>query len=230
MSRISKKKPKIAAVIIGSAARTAIKKAVSQGADLLEARIDTFRSLDPASIAVSLKELKRSSRLPLILTVRSKKEGGARDIPDKKRLELFTALMPFADYVDIEASSSGILKNVLKSAAKERKKAIVSYHNFKSTPGDKKLKEIIESSLSAGADIVKVAAYVNSLEDLGRLSRLLSLSDRLIVIGMGPLGAASRVFFPMIGSLMTYGSVTGKTAPGQPTLKDLRKEFSRYRI
>ena len=230
MSRTGKTRPKIAAVITGSAASTVVEKAVSQGADLLEARIDTFRSLDPASLAVALKELKRSSRLPLILTVRSKKEGGARDIPDEKRLELFNSLMKFADYVDIEASSSGILKNVLKSATKERKKSIVSYHNFKSTPGDKKFKEIIESALSSGADIVKLATYVNSFEDLRRLSRLLSLSDRLIIIGMGPLGAASRVFFPMIGSLITYRSITGKTAPGQLKLKDLKKEFSRFGI
>jgi len=230
MSRTGKTRPKIAAVITGSTASTVVEKAVSQGADLLEARIDTFRSLDPASLAVALKELKRSSRLPLILTVRSKKEGGARDIPDEKRLELFNSLMKFADYVDIEASSSGILKNVLKSATKERKKSIVSYHNFKSTPGDKKFKEIIESALSSGADIVKLATYVNSFEDLRRLSRLLSLSDRLIIIGMGPLGAASRVFFPMIGSLITYGSITGKTAPGQMSIRDLKKEFSRYSL
>lgn len=228
MSRDGRKRPKIAAVITGQAARAAVKKAASEGAGLIEARIDTFRDLDPAGLADSLKEIKRLSRLPLILTIRSRKEGGARHIHDGKRLDLFNALIPFADYVDIEASSSTILKSVLKSAAKAGKKAIVSCHNFKSTPGDKKLKEIIDSALSSGADIVKLAAYVNSPADLVRLSRLLSISDRLIVIGMGPLGAASRVFFPMIGSLITYGSITGKTAPGQLSVKDLKREFSRY--
>ena len=230
MSRTVNKRPKIAAVVVGSAANAAIKKAVSEGAALIEARIDTFRSLDPAALAASLKEIKRSSRLPIILTVRSKKEGGLGDIPGEERLFLFNSLMKFADYVDIEASSSGIFKSVIKSAKKERKKVIVSYHNFKSTPGDKKLKKIIESALLSGADTVKVATFVNSPGDLGRLARLFSLSDRLIVIGMGPLGAASRVFFPMIGSLLTYGSTTGKTAPGQMSIRELKREFSRYSL
>ncbi len=228
MSRTVNKRPKIAAVVVGSTAMAAVKKAVREGADLIEARIDMMRSLDPIRLAAYLDEIRHSSRLPLILTIRSKKEGGARDIPDEQRLSLFNSLMKSADYVDIEASSSGILKSVLKSAKKEGKKTIVSYHNFKSTPGDKKLKEIIMSARRSGADIVKVATYVTSTGDLRRLTSLLSLSQGLIVIGMGPLGAASRVFFPFLGSLFTYGSITGKTAPGQMSVRELRKEFSRY--
>ena len=75
---------------------------------------------------------------------------------------------------------------------------------------------------------MKIATYVNTPDDLRRLVRLPSSRDNLIVIGMGAFGAASRVFFPMIGSLFSYGSITGKTAPGQLSLRDLKREFKRY--
>ncbi|MBZ0221079.1 MAG: type I 3-dehydroquinate dehydratase [Candidatus Methylomirabilis sp.] len=221
-------KARTAAVITGGATDSAARKAVSGGAGLLEARIDTFRSLDPGSISSSLKRLKEITGLPIILTIRSRAEGGMARLTESERLGLFRELIPYADYVDIEARSSGIFKDVVKSAKGKRKKVIASYHNFRTTPGDTKLNEIIESGRSAGADIIKLATLVDSPGDLRRLARLLFDHKDLIVIGMGALGAASRVFFPIIGSLVTYGSVSGKTAPGQLSLGALKKEFERY--
>ncbi|HBG46284.1 MAG TPA: type I 3-dehydroquinate dehydratase [Deltaproteobacteria bacterium] len=229
MSRIKKSRgPKAAAVIVGMISPSIVKRAISNGADLLEVRIDTFRDKKPEVLAASLKDLKKSCKLPIILTIRSRAEGGQAHLDDDTRISLFNTLIPFAEYVDIEISSSGILKNVVKSAKKDGKKVIASHHDFKSTPDDKKLNKIIDSGLSSGADIVKIATYVNTPDDLRRLVRLPSSRDNLIVIGMGAFGAASRVFFPMIGSLFSYGSITGKTAPGQLSLRDLKREFKRY--
>lgn len=217
-----------AAVITGGSSDSAAEKAVSGGAGLIEARVDTFRSLDPQAVSYFLKKLKKTAGLPIILTIRSRAEGGAASMTEKERLALFTALIPWADYVDIEISSSGIFKDVVKSAKGKRKKVIASYHNFRSTPGHVKLNNIIDSGRSAGADIIKLATHVGSPGDLRRLARLLFEHEDMIVIGMGALGAASRFFFPMIGSLVTYGSVSGTTAPGQPTLGAIKKEFARY--
>src|SRR3989304_4571205 len=49
-----------------------------------------------------------------------------------------------------------------------------------------------------------------------------------IVIGMGKKGVNSRVFFPLAGSLVTYGSIDRKTAPGQLPLKELKGLISRF--
>lgn len=228
MSSKSLGKTRTVAVITGGATDSAARKAVSGGAGLVEARVDTFRELDPQSVSSSLKKLKKITGLPIILTIRSRAEGGMARMTEKERLGLFTALIPYADYVDIEVRSSGIFKNVVKSAKGKRKKVIASYHNFRSTPHDTKLNEIIESGRSGGADIIKLATHVGSPGDLRRLARLLFEYEDMIVIGMGPRGGASRVFFPMIGSLVTYGSISGKTAPGQLTLGALKKEFGRY--
>ncbi|MBI5468583.1 MAG: type I 3-dehydroquinate dehydratase [Deltaproteobacteria bacterium] len=218
--------PVVAGVIVGELKGSTVKKAIRDGADILEVRVDTFKDRDPEAIKKDLKTI--GSALPLLLTVRSVKEGGANPITDKKRAEIFEALMPFADMVDIELSSGGILKTVVNSASRHGKQVIISYHNFKATPGVKALQDIVRKARRSGAGIVKIATFVKGPEDLRRLAKILSEFNDLIVIGMGGPGACSRVFFPMLGSLITYGSIDRPTAPGQIALKEIKKEFGRY--
>ncbi|MBI5491972.1 MAG: type I 3-dehydroquinate dehydratase [Deltaproteobacteria bacterium] len=222
------KAPGIAGVLAGEINGASIKRAARSGADLTEVRVDTFRERDPDTLAEGLKRLRSKANLPVILTVRSRKEGGKYAIGDKERLELFKNLMPFADIADIELSSGGIIKNVVDSAKGHGKKVIISYHNFKTTPGDRILQEIVRKARAKGGDIVKIAAFARGPQDLRRLARILTDSKDLIVIAMGKAGSASRVLFPAIGSLITYGSLTDKTAPGQMSVKELKTEFRRY--
>jgi 3-dehydroquinate dehydratase-1 len=222
------KAPCVAAVITGGVNAGPIRKAASLGAGLLEIRVDTFTAVEPVRLLASFEKLKKITKLPILLTIRSKKEGGQSELPDRQRAALFSALIPFADLVDIELSSGGILKNVVDSAKRVKKRVIISHHDFESTPGDKKLRKIFDSALDAGADIVKIASMVNTRDDLKRLAGLLCSESGLIIIGMGKLGKPSRVFFPMLGSLITYGSITRSTAPGQMSLKEMRSELRRY--
>lgn len=220
--------PMAAGVIADRVDSKALKRAIAEGADLLELRVDTFKDLDPEALEKDIRAVR--GRLPLLITVRSVKEGGVNRIPDKKRLEIFNALMPFADMVDIELSSGKILKNVIDSARRQGKKVIVSYHDFKSTPGLKILQDIIKKARNSGADFVKIAAFAKSREDVKRLARILTDHEGLIVIAMGEASKGSRVFFPMLGSLVTYGSITAATAPGQMTLKEIKREFRFFGI
>lgn len=219
-----------AGVIIGGINGRAVAKGVSEGADILEIRLDTFADLTPIKAQRELERLKGISSLPILLTLRSKKEGGSADISDKERLSIISAAIRYADLIDIELGARSILKNVIDLAHENGKAVVVSYHNFKATPGTKVLGDIIGKARSAGADLVKIAAFAKKKDDIKRLAGLLIDSDDLIIIAMGPIGVASRVFFPVLGSRITYGSVTGKTAPGQISLKELKKEFRRYGI
>lgn len=222
--------PAAAGVIIGNINNRVVAKAVSQGADILEVRLDTFDDLTDAGVRKELKRLKEITSLPVLLTLRSKKEGGSADISDKERLRIISAAIEYADIVDIELGARSILKSVIDLAHKNGKRAVVSYHNFKATPGLKALRDTIDRARSAGADLVKIAAFARKKEDVKRLAGLLTDSNDLVIIAMGPIGALSRVFFPVLGSRITYGSVTGKTAPGQISLKEIKKEFNRYGI
>ena len=224
--------PSVAAagVIIGRIDNRVVARAVSQGADIIEVRLDTFDDLSPVKVERALKHLREITSVPILLTLRSRREGGTAEISDKERLNIITEAIRYADIVDIELGARSILKNVIDLAHKTGKPAVVSYHNFKATPGTKVLVDIISKARSTGADLVKIAAFANKKEDIKRLARLLTDSNDLIMIAMGPIGVASRVFFPILGSRITYGSVTGKTAPGQISLKEIKKEFLRYGI
>lgn len=220
----------ITGVIIGGIRGKAVAKTVSQGADIIEVRLDTFDGLSSEKAQKALKDLREATTLPILLTLRSRREGGAAELSDKERLKIITEAIRYADIVDIELGARSIIKDVIDLAHKYGKLAIVSHHDFKRTPGAKVIDGIIEKARRAGADLVKIAAFANKKEDIKRLARPLTDSDDLIMIAMGPIGAASRVFFPLLGSRITYGSVTGKTAPGQLSLKDLRKEIDRFGI
>lgn len=228
------KAPKAAAVITGSVDTRTVRKALKEGADLLEVRVDTFSSLDLPFLIESFKKLKdltstgSGRSIPVLLTVRSAREGGRQVIPEEVRAEIFSSLITYSDMIDIELSSRGIIKNVVDSAKRARRKVIVSYHNFKATPVASRLNDTVKEGRSAGADIVKIAAMAKSGSDLKRLAGLLIGSSNLIVIAMGEAGAPSRVFFPFLGSLITYGSVGDATAPGQLSLKDLIGELRHY--
>ncbi|MBI5642005.1 MAG: type I 3-dehydroquinate dehydratase [Deltaproteobacteria bacterium] len=226
--KVFKSKPCTAGVIVGGVNGGIVKKAVKDGAEILEVRIDTFSDRGIDKLKKDFIKLKALTDLPILLTVRSAKEGGKYPIDSEKRAEIFENLIPFSDIIDIELSSSEIMKDVVNSAKRKGKKVIISYHNFKSTPGESDLQGIIRKARQKGGDIVKIAAFAADPLDLKRLAGFLINSNDLIIIAMGQSGAASRVFFPMLGSLVTYGSLTGSTAPGQLSLKDLRKEFKRY--
>ncbi|OGQ53125.1 MAG: type I 3-dehydroquinate dehydratase [Deltaproteobacteria bacterium RIFCSPLOWO2_02_FULL_53_8] len=220
--------PRIAGVIAGGLSVASVKKAARLGADLIEVRVDALVNRDPARLIERFKEIKAdavASRVPILLTVRSVKEGGRLPLTDGERLALFTTLMPFADLVDIELSSHRLLKDVLKSAKKSGTRLIVSYHNFVSTPGHAALSRIIKKGREAGAQYVKIAAVANDRATLKRLAGLLTTEDRLIVIAMGDYGRPSRIFFPLLGSALTYGSIADSTAPGQMTVDEIKKSW-----
>ena len=236
MIRLGKKRlgngPTIAAVVADRLGKADLTRAERTGADLVELRLDTLKKRDSGTLIKTLSEFRRTSNLPLLLTIRSKKEGGRYVVKDDERLRLFTELTPYVDGVDIELSSKKILKDVVKIARRSKKTVVVSFHDFKATPGASALAATVKKAREAGGQIVKVAAYAKGPEELRRLNSLLIAEEKaekgMIVIAMGGGGKMSRVFFPLIGSLITYGSVTSSTAPGQMSVKEIKKELARY--
>ena len=91
---------------------------------------------------------------------------------------------------------------------------------------------LADEARERGATITKIAAMAATGGDRNRLLDLLRqrvvARQGMIVIAMGPHGAASRVFFPLCGSLLTYGFLEEAVAPGQLSIRDLRAELARY--
>ncbi len=196
--------------------------------DILEIRVDQFKKIEPAHIK-NVINVRREIGVPLILTVRSKKEGGQRDVPNQLKLNIFKENIPLVDAVDIELESP-ILSEVVKTARKNKKIVIVSWHNLKMTPKDKTLKDILNKAKRSGADIIKIAAKASKKDDLIRLTRwtIDNRSENIITISLGDTGSISRLVFPVLGSLITYAYLNNPSGPGQRPLGELCEHLRIY--
>jgi len=202
--------------------------AVRRYADAIELRIDRFERHEPAYVEQVCRAA-GALGLPRIATVRAADEGGAVALADAQRLAIFDAVSAAVDAVDIELRAP-ICRTVVDGARRRGKLAIVSLHDFAATPSDTELGAHIDAAFDAGADIAKIAAHAASAADTDRLLGVLRARRErgLIVIAMGAHGIASRVFFPLFGSLLTYGFAVQEGAPGQLPLAELYGALQRY--
>lgn len=218
------RRPLIAAVILGKSPVVDALRAKKQGADILELRLDQFKSLKPDYLARTIKEIKRKTHLPLIATLRHRSEE--KFLPPRYRLsedmryEMLSGILPLVEAVDIELRAKTIIRPLIRRAHSLNKKVIVSYHNFKKTPSFKELASIAREARGTGADIVKITALARREEEVARLMVFTYLSRvrPLVTISMGPIGSISRLISPIFGSCIVYAAVTKKAAPGQFTL------------
>jgi len=204
-----------------------IERAVREGADIAELRIDEFANRDAGHV---IGEAKRFVPLPVLGTIRCEAEGGKWvGVSDTDRLELYRAIIPYVDAVDVELSSGAILSDVIAAAHAAHKPVIVSFHDFARTPECSVLDDVARRARDAGGDIVKVAAMCTAREDVRRLAAftIRNAEAGVVAIGMGPIGVSTRVLFPALGSLFTFAAFGQGTAPGQMQLGDLKSIFQK---
>lgn len=226
------KKAAIVVVILEKPLETS-KKAAEKGADILEIRLDLLgiRGLEKA--AEIIREIKSEAGLPVIVTNRSRAEGGKWEGKEEDRTGLLTDLFSFKDgpdAVDIEFSASmeGRSK-VIKAAQDKGKTIIVSSHDFSKTPSPQEMKAILAEMFLAGADIAKLAVMPQSMEDVLNLLRVtLDFKNKgksVCTIAMGKQGKHTRVVAPLYGSVLTYASIEGDSvaAPGQLPADEVKK-------
>lgn len=145
---------------------------------------------------------------------------------DNERIEILTESIELgAKYVDVEIESNNNLIQKIKASAEETDcQLIISYHNFKETPGVQFLEKQMELAFQAGADIVKMATQVNSIDDIQILLELYKKSGRKLILGMGEMGKILRIAALKFGSEFTFASLdtANVTAPGQLTYNEMK--------
>ena len=214
--------PKVAIVVSDKELNSSIE---SRNIDIVEIRLDQFKRLDTSYVRKNIAA-RKNLNLPLILTIRSKKEGGNRIIPEKSKSKLFKDIISLVDAVDIELQSP-VLSTVVNIAKKNKKIIIISWHDLKLTPNDKILTDILNKAKAKGAHIVKIATKANNAEDVNRLMRFTqkNKSKNIITIALGSIGAISRLSFPMAGSLITYSYINKPSGLGQIPLDILQEQL-----
>src|SRR5262245_3635958 len=173
--------------------------------DLFELRLDRL-----AGIADQLENFLPKLRASLIITARHPHEGGTGRLRVGQRRKLLARFLDHANFVDIELRSARALRPLLKLAKDKKIRRIISFHNFKSTPSKRTLAAKARTAKSHGADIFKVATRTDSPMELGRLVDFMTsnrLDLALAVMGIGKLGAISRVLLARAGSVLVYASV-----------------------
>jgi len=190
-------------------------KIIERGeADLYELRVDAMESFE------GIEKLKSFGN-KLIITVRSKEEGGFREISDEERLKLFEEFMKVKPaFVDVEFKSK-IAKNVIELAREKGVRVIISYHNFEKTPSFEELKALLEEMKKLKADVIKMVTFAKHYLDNVRIVRLYEYEKDLIAFCMGEKGKISRAF-SLILSPFTYASLGEAAAPGQLSVEDMK--------
>src|SRR3954471_13176938 len=186
-------------------------EASTQGADLVELRLDLVRDPDVSGAL-------EGRRSPLIVTCRAKWEGGGFTGSESERLTILgEALRQGADYVDVEFKAG--FDDLIRST--RGKQIVLSMHDFEGVPAD--LAAQVRAMRATGADIVKVAVMARSLFDNLSFLDLRDESCRSVFVGMGACGLPTRLLPAHFGSEWTYAG--DAHAPGQLDASRMLKEF-----
>lgn len=205
---------------------------VAAGADLVEWRADFFEELEQEVKTAETLELLSDilGQVPLLFTIRTKKEGGNREIStdDYVNYNLLAARTGYADLVDVEAfDNEEEKKKLISEIRKLGVKVIASTHDFQKTDSRETLLSRFLEMDASGADILKMAVMPKDFEDVAAImqatNEMTKLTDRpLISMAMGDTGSMSRISGENFGSCVTFGTVGKPSAPGQFPIKELR--------
>lgn len=225
IGNVSLEKPALVLTIAGSESPRSLREAKRLGAQILELRIDRFRFRSEEEVIQKIRTFKKL-RIPIIATIRSRKEGGGRSFPEADRGRLFRKILPWVDAIDLEMNSKHLLK-LIPLAHQKGKRVILSYHNFHTTPPRRVLKNLLRKSLRRRADLVKIAVCPKKRKDVGQLLLFTfeHRKDSIISVAMGQLGRPSRILAPLFGSKLSYTFIGRSQAPGQIPIRQLGPEW-----
>lgn len=196
---------------------------VAAAADVIEIRLDALSDADPSPFLQAIDK-------PLLFTNRPLWEGGAFAGSEEERIApLAKAIDAGAAYVDIELQTAEAVRDPLIARARNSgTEAIVSWHDFKTTPSKQALTQILQRQYRSGAPIGKIVTTARSFLDVLPVLDLQTLASEmgfpLIAFCMGRAGMISRVATLELGGYMTYVApdAGARTAPGQLPLAAMR--------
>jgi 3-dehydroquinate dehydratase I len=202
--------------VIGASAQT----------DVVEFRIDFLDvALDAAKLAaLGPKVASELKGKPLIVTFRTKAEGGNKAIADADYGALYETLLKaqFADLIDVEMfRSEAIVRRLVAAAHDVGAFIVMSSHDFASTPAAAELLARLRRQQELGADVLKLAVMPRDPGDvLELLHATWEMASRyaerpMMTMSMGGTGVVSRLAGEIFGSSMCFGMIGRASAPGQ---------------
>ena len=205
--------------------------------DVVEWRVDWFEDVDHFENVVEvLKELRYIlGDIPLLMTLRTAKEGGEKDIEREAyaQFNIKVAETGMVDMIDVELfTGEETVVRMIREAHKAGVKVIASNHDFEKTPHKDEMVARLRKMQDLGADIVKIAVMPQNRKDVLTLLEATEemaskYADRpIITMSMSGLGVISRLCGEVFGSALTFGAAKKASAPGQVNAEDLHTMLS----
>lgn len=203
--------------------------------DIVEWRIDYYKDVENIEkVKEILAQIRKAlDDIPLLVTFRTAKEGGEKEITLEYYVKLKKAIAEtsYADIIDIElfACDEEMLKEIVNIAHEHGVKVIMSNHDFNKTPNKDEMVARMCKMQDLGADAAKIAVMpLNSKDVIELLTATNEMSCNhdntpVITMSMGPLGVISRLAGETFGSALTFGSAKAASAPGQLEANELYK-------
>lgn len=222
--------PKIAVPFMGSNNEEILKEVEylkTIKVDIAEWRIDYYKEVENLEKVKEILSMVRKAlgEIPLLVTFRTAKEGGEREISIEYYVELKKAIAETknADLIDVELfiAEDEKVKDIVETAHKFGSKVIMSNHDFHKTPERAEIVKRLCKMQELGADIPKIAVMpVDAKDVLELLSATYEMKSEhgatpIITMSMGSLGVVSRLAGETFGSALTFGSAKTASAPGQ---------------
>lgn len=203
-----------------------INQAFSFGADYVEIRFD-FLNLSDMNEALSIaNQVNRKA----VYTLRSPEQGGQFKGNTSERiacLEKLSSSMPML--LDVELDTIKSNDNLAHYLGEQNASLLISWHDFEKTPSNAQLTNLLYEMRKYSQNVKVVTTAQKTEDSLGLLELYENtLGINLIAFAMGEAGVLSRLLCVIIGNApFTYASLEKAIAPGQLTIKQMRKLYDR---
>lgn len=222
-------RPLIAVPVMGETVNDVLvmlEQANESQTDVIEWRVDYLT--DPGELQASqMQTIAFNADKPLIVTWRTTAEGGQEDFDSIAYHWVYQlAIASRVAAVDVEVSLLEEVGDVVEDAQSQGITVIGSRHYFDATPAD--LDAELQSMVATPVDVVKLAVMPNDSGDVQRLldaTKVANQAKPLITMAMVELGQRSRFEGYQYGSQLTFASLGESSAPGQPSVTQLKAHF-----
>lgn len=228
--------PKIAVPNVGTSEDEILassKEIAAAKPDIMEWRIDYYEDgiKDNEKLIATAKKIRETvGELPVLVTFRTKNEGGVLELGEDEYLDLVQTVIVnrLCDAVDVELfHDEKHVKEIVQQAHNYNVVVIMSNHDFEKVPAKDVIEFRLKKMAELGADVPKLACMPHNADDVLTLLSATNdvhkeLVNPIITMAMADLGKVSRVAGQVFGSCLSFGAVGKVSAPGQLSIEDLR--------
>ncbi len=198
-------------------------------ADMIELRVDMI-PMEELELMDWEFIREHAPKKPLLVTCRSREEGGYFIGSDEERLAMYNdAMLAGVEWLDVEHAIADELLPYLPIGLPT--KIVLSHHIITTGATFEELRDKLDDMTSIYADVYKLIFTADSPSDALVAMNLIEYAKsrflNVVIHAMGELGEPSRILGSVRGNAWTYLALDGEapTASGQITLGDAKNVY-----